>query len=198
MEGSQCPRSATGAAGQARHPPPGRRGRRRAPGGALLWGADRCRGMGHAARAGGSQDHAAAARVLGWSTLMANAETGSLFPAKHQVDTYAWVIWTYDPAEWAAFDAQEIKQAWRETWTQLLAALVPPLLFVAWVGPGERRDFLFGFVGVYTSLTLVRGIITYYRRLAAAREHRQARAKGPREIRIGARGLVEAGSYSAF
>ncbi|HMA34168.1 MAG TPA: hypothetical protein VKY74_06760 [Chloroflexia bacterium] len=110
-----------------------------------------------------------------------------------------WVEWQYTEAEWAAFDAQEGARAQREAWHNVGGAvawqLLPGLLIsvallstAGWAAGG-------GALAIVLGLGLLWAVwnITAAQNRAAVR--RQARRRGPRTIRIGARGLWEGDTY---
>ena len=119
-------------------------------------------------------------------------------PGGEYVDHNAWVAWQYDPAEWAAFDEQEM--AWVQYASRrrfqaagILAVAEIALLSIAVLRAGWAVVPLACVVGI---VIVAVGGIEHRLRLGRVLQRRQARAAGSCQIRIGARGLVEAGCYT--
>jgi hypothetical protein len=119
-------------------------------------------------------------------------------PDREYVDHNAWVACQYDPAAWAAFDEQEmewVQRAGRRRF-QVAGGLALAEMALLIIGVPHAGWAVVPLAGVVGILIVAVGGIEHRLRLGRVQQRRQARAAGPREIRIGARGLIEAGCYT--
>jgi hypothetical protein len=115
------------------------------------------------------------------------------------VDSTDWLVWRYTEAEWAAYADGELARAKQEARAQfwLACALVPlaaGFIFVAVPGNGTT---LFLLIFLLALLPIIGGIASTNGSETALTLY-QRRLRGPREIRVAARGMNEAGRYTPF